>query len=226
MTGKEKRTEVTTVKVAKNKNMDTCELAQLLGDAKRAINKTRTKIDEINSSLSDIQESIKGFTAARKELSAMEKKIKREYWYILNALMDEEDQARHESKDDSSCYVYYILNDEKDKVKIGISNDPTKRAKNIQTSSGEEIEILHAIKFRSREEAQEAEHTLHKEFAEHRKYPSKVAKSCEWFDACIVDTLMNDYSSRDDILKLEDRKRKELIEKAIQCHLATRETTT
>lgn len=92
--------------------------------------------------------------------------------------------------EDKPCYVYYILNQERNKVKIGISYNPKVRAQNIQTASGEEIEILNTIEFASRYEALTAEAYLHRVYGEYRKHPSKVAKSSEWFDAKIVKHLM------------------------------------
>lgn len=128
----------------------------------------------------------------------------KEYQYILFALFDE-DEDEEQIFVEKPCYVYYILNFEKDKVKIGISNDPIGRAKNIQTSSGEEIEILNTIKFACREDALEAEKFLHDVFREARKKPTKVAKSSEWFDSRICKVLMEHFSTREQIEQLKHK---------------------
>lgn len=93
------------------------------------------------------------------------------------------DGLEENASDDKPCYVYYILNADKDKVKIGISDNPTGRAKALQTACGEDLEILHTIEFENRESALNAERYLHGEFREYRMRVSKVSKSCEWFEA-------------------------------------------
>ena len=125
-------------------------------------------------------------------------KFEKENQYVIADLLDYCDQ-----EGDAKCFVYYILNQEKDKIKIGISNDPIGRAKNMQTSSGEELEILHTIEFPSREEAMEAERFLHQFYSDYRKRPSKIAKSSEWFDAKIKDELLKYFLSEEQIKKVK-----------------------
>ena len=120
----------------------------------------------------------------------------KEYGYIIRALGFEDEDG---NDPETPCSVYYIFNKEKDKVKIGISNNPLQRAKSLQTACGEEISVLHTINFPSREEAFKAEQFLHREFSQFRKKPSKVTNSCEWFDASIVDDLMKYYDTEEHI---------------------------
>lgn len=133
----------------------------------------------------------------------------KEYGYIIRALGFEEET---EKNPEAPCFVYYIFNEEKDKVKIGISSDPLRRAKELQTSCGEEISILHTIKFPSREKASEAEQFLHGEFSQFRRKPSKVARSCEWFDACIIEDLMQYYDTEEHIESLKEYEKQRMRE--------------
>lgn len=98
------------------------------------------------------------------------------------------------------CYVYYIMNEYRDLVKIGISSDPVRRAKGMQTATGDELEILKTIRFKDREEAWRAEQHLHNVFGEFRKKPTKVSKTTEWFDAAIVKKLISEYDTAEKIL--------------------------
>ncbi len=205
-------------------NINVYELAKLLGETKRALEAASKSFDEIYPQISKIKEMINDFEDIDEKMSTLKQKVNNECCYILSALVDVEDYddiefSNPDDTEDLACFVYYILNEEKDKVKIGISNNPISRAKNLQTASGEDIEILHTIKFKNREEASEAERCLHKEFSTFRKRPSKVAKSCEWFDARIVDILMKNYTSREDILNLERQRRLELLEAMNKFHL-------
>lgn len=129
-----------------------------------------------------------------------------EFDYYLCALLDKEMPDEDESK---PCYVYYILNQEKDKVKIGVSSNPIGRAKDLQTASGEDIEIYHTIEFKNRNEAYEAESFLHKRFSEYRKKPTKVSKSCEWFDSEILLILMPFFHSAEQIQCAMERKKED-----------------
>lgn len=125
----------------------------------------------------------------------------KEYQYILLSLFDDVDENALVLP--KPCFVYYILNFEKTKVKIGISNNPVSRAKAIQTASGEEIELLHTIQFDSRQDALNAEKFLHDVFSNARKKPSKVAKSSEWFDSRICKVLLKHFYTKEQIQKLE-----------------------
>lgn len=205
-------------------NMDVYELARILGETKRALEAASKSYDEIYPQISKIKRFLNDFEDIDGKLSALSQKVNDECGYVLDALIDVEDYGEIEFDDpddteDLACFVYYILNEEKDKVKIGISNNPIARAKSLQTASGEDIEILHTIEFKNREEAIEAERCLHREFSTFRKHPSKVAKTCEWFDARIVDILMKRYISRNDIINLEKQRRLELREEMSKIHL-------
>ena len=126
-------------------------------------------------------------------------KFEDEYRLLVYELLDKEPEEETEEETEIPCFVYYILNEEKDKVKIGVSNNPIQRAKNLQTASGEEISIYHTIEFNNREEAMEAETFLHKEFSPWRKRPSKVSRSCEWFDIVILCDLMTYFKTAEKI---------------------------
>ena len=108
---------------------------------------------------------------------------------------------RKKKEEKRHCYVYYIMNEARNKIKIGMSNDPISRAKNIQTSSGEEIEILNIIEFDNREEAFAAEEFLHLKFNEYRMKPTKVSTSSEWFDSEICDILLTNFKTKEQIIE-------------------------
>lgn len=61
-------------------------------------------------------------------------------------------------------YVYFIANQRKTVVKIGIANNPQKRLQTFQTANHEKLIILRVIKVKSRTEAFQFETTLHKKF--------------------------------------------------------------
>ena len=148
---------------------------------------------------SEIKEFIDRYDRGRRDYS-------NEYQYVLDKIADfEEEKAEEQEERMVPCYVYYLLNEEKDKVKIGISNNPVSRAKSIQTSCGEEIEIINTIKFDSKPDALKAESFLHSVFSAKRKRPSKVAKTTEWFDCDIVSTLMKYFKTRKQIEDLMGR---------------------
>ena len=105
-----------------------------------------------------------------------------------------------EEPEERKCAVYYILNEDKSLVKIGVSCNPIKRAQNMQTSTGWYLDILNVIWFDSRREAEDVEKYLHWRFGEYRRTPNKIFKSSEWFDATIVATLLRDYSNKEKTL--------------------------
>lgn len=163
----------------------------------------------------DINEIKAFFTHTRRQLESLKKvretmdeyiweleKYSGESGFIVDFFYELQEREQLEITD-KKCFVYYILNEERNKVKIGISGNPLARAKAIQTSSGEEISILKTIEYDSSDEARKAEGFLHREFSEYRKRPSKVAKSCEWFDAAIVDDLLKYYSTKENIDKIQ-----------------------
>ena len=100
---------------------------------------------------------------------------------------------------DAQCFVYYIHCKARRKVKIGITNEPFRRLRELQNASADELEILHIIKFDSMEEAHRAEKALHGQFRKHRKRPSASSRPTEWFDDCIVTELVNNYKTPSDI---------------------------
>lgn len=123
-----------------------------------------------------------------------------EYEELLTTLCIDEDDSVTE-KIRKPCYVYYLLNAEKDKVKIGVSNDPLQRAKILQTACGEELEILSAIKFKSKNDALMAESFLHRKYGKARCKVSKTTRSVEWFHSDIVADLLSNYGTKEGIEK-------------------------
>ena len=122
-----------------------------------------------------------------------------------------------EEPEETPCYVYYLLNEPQDKVKIGISSHPDQRAKQLQTASGEAIDILHIIKFKNRPTAMNMERFLHSKFSWKRK-KSKLTKTVEWFDADIVERLKTNYWTEDQILRAYKNDmdyKKEVMEKCV-----------
>jgi predicted GIY-YIG superfamily endonuclease len=61
-------------------------------------------------------------------------------------------------------YVYFITNQHKTVVKIGIANSPKRRLKTFQTANHEELLILKTIKLKNRTEAFQLETALHNKF--------------------------------------------------------------
>ena len=64
-------------------------------------------------------------------------------------------------------YVYFIANQRKTVVKIGIANNPQKRLKTFQTANHEELIILRILKVKNRTEAFQIETALHRKFIKH-----------------------------------------------------------
>ena len=160
-------------------------------------------------------------------ISQIETDIKRLYDEIINTNRFDEFRKKYTDfvfdllekepdviNEEEPCFVYYILNREKDRVKIGISSNPLQRAKSLQTASGHDISIAHVIEFKNREEALQAEKFLHDEFYTDRVRVSSVSKSCEWFLAGILDKyLLKYYSTADDIQKaIAEKKEKMAVE--------------
>ena len=61
-------------------------------------------------------------------------------------------------------YVYFITNQRKTVVKIGIAKKPQERLKTFQTANYEKLIILKTIKLKSRDEAFQLETALHRKF--------------------------------------------------------------
>jgi hypothetical protein len=73
-------------------------------------------------------------------------------------------------------FVYFVLNEDSNAIKIGRARDLAKRMKALQTSSPALLKLMKAIQVEGSEEAQELERSLHKKFSETRL-------SGEWFQA-------------------------------------------
>ncbi len=76
---------------------------------------------------------------------------------------------------EEEVYVYIIENIYLHDTKIGISNNPEKRIKQLQTGSSRQLVIRHTIKFNTRNEATRVENALHKKY-------SKYRLTGEWFE--------------------------------------------
>ena len=116
------------------------------------------------------------------------------------------------SKSGEKCSLYYITNAELSLVKVGISGNVKNRAQNMQTSTGYYLELVNEIVFSSRDKAMAAEAFLHKKFDYYRRKPDKLRKKSEWFDISILDTLMRDYKTAEQIENEMTRIRKKTEE--------------
>lgn len=141
-----------------------------------------------------------------------------EFEEMLSTLFIDDDEEDLGSSHDEPCFVYYILNHDKDKVKIGVSSNPISRAKSLQTACGEELEILLTIQFKTREEAFDAERFLHMRFSSRRCKVSTITKSNEWFHADIVPILKEGYFSSTQIKKEMNEHDKRLREAMDKIH--------
>ena len=66
------------------------------------------------------------------------------------------------------CYIYFILNDDSQAVKIGIAKNVKRRLASLQTSSPSGLKLLGTIKTKSVNDARKIEKSLHKRFDENR----------------------------------------------------------
>ncbi|RCJ23529.1 helicase [Nostoc sp. ATCC 43529] len=73
-------------------------------------------------------------------------------------------------------FVYFILNQDSNAIKIGRAKDVAKRMKSLQTSSPAQLKLIKIVQVDSMEEAQELEQSLHKQFSE-------IRLAGEWFKA-------------------------------------------
>lgn len=72
-------------------------------------------------------------------------------------------------------YSLYIVEAERSKhIKIGISDDPKKRLRQLQTANHEKLVLLYVVKLESKEAAQNLEEHLHEKYAKHKVH-------LEWF---------------------------------------------
>jgi len=75
-----------------------------------------------------------------------------------------------------SHFVYFILNEDSNAIKIGRAKDLAKRMKSLQTSSPAKLKLMKSVQVEGGEEAQELEQSLHKKFSE-------IRLAGEWFKA-------------------------------------------
>jgi len=84
-------------------------------------------------------------------------------------------------------YVYFISNQRKSVVKIGIANNPTQRLKTFQTANHEKLIILKVIKRNNRTKAFQLESALHRKF-------KKFHIQGEWFKLThTIETFIENY---------------------------------
>lgn len=76
-----------------------------------------------------------------------------------------------------ACCVYFIVC--RDKMKIGVSDNVPRRLKQLQTASGDKMDIFHVIPYRDRASAYKEEARLHEKYAMHKI-------NGEWFDKQII----------------------------------------
>lgn len=135
---------------------------------------------------------------------------------MILELVCEDDNEDYENQN-KECYLYYILNEDKDLVKIGVSSNVKSRIKNMQTSTGYYLNLIHTIKFKDRNEAMKAESFLHRKFNKYRRTPHKdIKKTSEWFDSVIVDDLMSKYDTSDRIQKAFNKYESDYFENSIK----------
>ena len=85
---------------------------------------------------------------------------------------------RQEDRRSGGCFVYGILSG--DQVKIGISREPKRRIRDLQTAHGSPLELLWSVQAATRLKAKNIEARLHKHFA-----PARLKG--EWFSAAIAE---------------------------------------
>lgn len=73
-------------------------------------------------------------------------------------------------------FVYFILNEDSNAIKIGRAKDLAKRMKSLQTSSPAKLKLIKSVQVEGGSEAQKLEQSLHKHFSE-------IRLAGEWFKA-------------------------------------------
>ncbi len=73
-------------------------------------------------------------------------------------------------------FVYFILNQDSNAIKIGKAKDLVKRMKSLQTSSPVKLKLIESVQVEGGEEAQQLEQSLHQQFRE-------IRLAGEWFKA-------------------------------------------
>lgn len=64
---------------------------------------------------------------------------------VLKRLKDLENRVRELEGEKEQGYVYFILNEKGDRVKIGFSRDPQKRMRQLQTANAQRLTLLATI---------------------------------------------------------------------------------
>lgn len=194
---------------------DIDEVYKEIRDLKNTIEKNARKLSALYQEVETINESL---ASAYDQVKWISDEVSE--WASMDALSWANKQERNANnirrKSTEECSLYYITNAELSLVKIGISGNVKNRAQNMQTSTGYYLELVNEIVFSSREKAMAAEAFLHDKFDYYRRKPDKLRKKSEWFDICILDTLMRDYKAAEQIENEMERIRKrdeELLDK-------------
>lgn len=85
-----------------------------------------------------------------------------------------------------SHFVYFILNEDSNAIKIGRAKDVDKRLNALQTSSPSKLKLLKSVQIEGKQAANELEKSLHRKFSENRLVG-------EWFKA---ETILLEYISQ------------------------------
>ena len=118
---------------APNSKYQRAEIIKIIGNAYRSIR--------------NMDYAVRNFYKQMAEFKAKMDAIVDEGDVYLSHFVDDEDWLNPLIGENEFGYVYYLTNADKDMVKIGVSKDPIQRAKAIQTSSGQDIEVIHTIYF-------------------------------------------------------------------------------
>ena len=73
-------------------------------------------------------------------------------------------------------FIYFILNEDSNAIKIGRAKDLAKRMNALQTSSPAKLKLIKSVQVEGGKEAHELEQSLHKKFSE-------IRLAGEWFKA-------------------------------------------
>lgn len=172
----------------------------------------RARENALRYELSFIVDRLQNFSECMGKVVSVCEEFDNDYQYWVHDLMNYMDGQDSLivgiEEPEEECYVYYIANEQDSLLKIGISGNVEQRIKSLQTSCGDELKVLHTIKFNNRKEALEAERFLHSFFERYRKKPSKINRSSEWFDFEIIYVLMDHFKTMKDI-KNEQKKASE-----------------
>lgn len=186
---------------------DIDEVYKEIRDLKNTIEKNTRKLSRLYQEVEAISESLE---SAYEQVKWISDEVSE--WASMDAISWADKQERNANamrhKSTKECSLYYITNAELSLVKIGISGNVKNRAQNMQTSTGYYLELVNEAVFSSRERAMAAEAYLHEKFGYYRRRPDKLRKTSEWFDISILDTLMRDYKTAEQIENGMERIRK------------------